>query len=1335
MKLLNYFTLLILLSLFGFNLDLQGAYYSFTSNTGNNATVIIDRTFNPRIGEDPLVTGMEVGVFTPGGLCVGSGLWPATGNLSITVWGDDSETPAVDGAVIGQTLSYRVYDPVGLVEYTSVAVGYQFGPTTYQVNGISLINSFVAAKKPGKPGFTNPTNNANGVALSGTLSITAGAGATTHTIQLSTSNTFTPTLVNANGNITSAAYSGLANNTTYYARARGTNSEGDGDWETISFKTLLGTPTLVSPANNAKGLNESSVNLSWNSVAGATSYRVQYADNPAFNNFTLVNVASTSTVLSGLNNFTNYYWMVQAVDGANTSPYTPSRTFQTRVGTTTITAPANNAVGVASSGTIQWNAVTGATSYDVQLIKSPATVILSQNVVGTSLAFSNLENFTNYTINVTAKNVDGTGALATSTFRTILGVPSLSTPTNNSFNNPLAGNLTWTSVTGATTYDLRVATDAAFTNVIITQNDIATTSYAYSGLVNNQKYYWYVRAKNAEGTGSFSSSFGFTTVLGTVVLASPANNATQVALDPTLTWTALAGATVYHVQVSTNPAFSSFVYENENLAATSIGLTNLNGKTNYYFRVKGKNQNNSGDFSAANMFTTVLAKVVLSSPANNAQGIVAASGTLSWVSQAGVTGYDLLVSKNIDLSLPVVNTSTVGASYNYTTLDNNTTYYWAVRSKDNEGTGPWSNTWSFGTQIPAPTLLTPLNTATNVALVGNATWSAVAGATSYELQIATDAEFNNILFSQTGIVGTTGAYEDLLNNALHYWRVRAYKNEGAGFWSSTFTFTTMSLASPTLVYPPNNAIDLFTQASFTWNSVNDAISYNVRIATDPNFINVIHLGTNIQATNWQAGSFLTDRSYFWQVQTVGQQGVSNWSNTFTFKTYKPIPEFTGSEEPCENKTSVYTTHVSPLVDYQWTVVGGVIVGSSTSNSVVIEWGNAGSGSVKLTRTSAAWGNYTDNKTLNVVKEAVEEVDITLSANTYYVENACLNEPVAFNAAINSNGIFDYTWKLGNTVLGTSPSLTHTFNTAGTFTLVFTAVGQACEGGQESITIVVSDDCPITVLNAATVYTCKNTPVLLSNIVFGGSGDFSYLWSQVTDFLAYSGVPENMKNKVLNPLVKGLSISKSVALTVTDNQTNEQLVDMVYISILNAPNFTFSPSSLIIRNNNPLDLTDGSITTITVSGGTAPYTYTWEDNNGNPLDDPTNIVLTTAGTNRYNLTVTDANGCPSTTRRLTLLRSNNKEIGDDIVAGLSGAGYIMTYPNPVTDELNIFADFDEKDNARLKVLNLLGQEVFSLNLGTVSEYDGSINLSHLTTGSYTLVIETNMNTFVKPFIKQ
>ena len=224
MKRFSNFIFLILIAFFAISqVPLTAAHFSipFVTPTGSSATVIVPLASNPKIGNDPLVAGDEIGIFTPAGLCVGFNTWTGTGNISITVWGDNDQTVPVDGMGTGETLQYRVWDNTNQIELTSVTVAYNpnapfNGSGQYATNRLFQLTSLIAAKKPGKPAFTNPVNNGVGVTLNGNLTWNAAAGATSHKIQFSQNADFSSPLINSTGNFTSIAYTNLSNGTMYY---------------------------------------------------------------------------------------------------------------------------------------------------------------------------------------------------------------------------------------------------------------------------------------------------------------------------------------------------------------------------------------------------------------------------------------------------------------------------------------------------------------------------------------------------------------------------------------------------------------------------------------------------------------------------------------------------------------------------------------------------------------------------------------------------------------------------------------------------------------------------------------------------------------------------------------------------------------------------------------------------------------------------------------------------------------------------------------------------------------------------------------------------------------
>jgi uncharacterized membrane protein len=70
----------------------------------------------------------------------------------------------------------------------------------------------------------------------------------------------------------------------------------------------------------------------------------------------------------------------------------------------------------------------------------------------------------------------------------------------------------WTAVSQGATYDLDVATDSGFTNIIYTATGLATTQHTLASPLDPlTTYYWRVRASNPCGDGAYATAFSFTT--------------------------------------------------------------------------------------------------------------------------------------------------------------------------------------------------------------------------------------------------------------------------------------------------------------------------------------------------------------------------------------------------------------------------------------------------------------------------------------------------------------------------------------------------------------------------------------------------------------------------------------------------------------------------------------------------------------------------------------------------------------------------------------------------------------------------------------------------------
>jgi hypothetical protein len=694
-------------------------HFTFTSNTGNNATVGIPTSVNPNINGTPLAGGDEIGAFTPAGLCVGATVWSGAATY-ITVWGDNDLTPAVDGIAGGEQISYRVWDQSTNTEYTSVSVSYSQGNGNYSANGIYVLSSLSAVGLPEPPTLASPTNGATGVSTAPTLTWNASGGASSYQLQVSSNSSFSSTVVNQSG-ITGTSYgvTGLSNNTLYYWRVNASNASGTSSYSTAWSFTTAGlasppTPTLSSPSNGSTGVSTSPT-LNWNASTGATSYRLQVSTSPFFAS-TAVNqsgITGTSFDVTGLSNGTLYYWRVNATNASGTSAYSTRWSFTTIVAAPsapTLSSPVNGATGVSTSPTLNWSASTGATSYQLQVSTNSSfssTIVNQSGITGTSYGVTGLTDGTTYYWRVNATNAGGTSSYSAPwSFTTGEGVgnppaaPMLASPTNGATGISPSPTLTWNASSGATSYHLEISTNSSLSTIDISQSGITGTSYGVTGLAEGATYYWRLNATNAAGTSSYSDIWSFTTTImplapvAAPALASPEDGATNVSADPTLSWNPAAGAISYQLQVSTTASFKTTVVNRGGILETSIRLSGLSRNTTHYWRVCTNYGAGTGPYSSVRSFTTVIASPVapnLLSPMDGAVN-VPTRPTFVWEQSVGASSYQLQISTDPSFSTFVIDRSGITAtSLTLSGLDVSTVYYWRVNASNAGGPGEWSS--------------------------------------------------------------------------------------------------------------------------------------------------------------------------------------------------------------------------------------------------------------------------------------------------------------------------------------------------------------------------------------------------------------------------------------------------------------------------------------------------------------------------------------------------------------------------------------------------------------------------------------------------------------------
>jgi hypothetical protein len=365
-----------------------------------------------------------------------------------------------------------------------------------------------------------------------------------------------------------------------------------------------------------------------------------------------------------------------------------------------------------------------------------------------------------------------------------------------------------------------------------------------------------------------------------------------------LTWTASSGATRYHAQVSAGAAFTTLIFDDSTITATSAQVSGLANNTVYYWRVSASNSGGSSAYSGTWNFTTIAAAPlppVLSSPPDGAVNQLL-TPVLIWSSPAGAVSYRVQLSLRSDFSTTIVDDSSITIpSRSVGPLAYSTVYYWRVDAKNSGGISGWSATAHFTTTSPAvppgPMLVSPLSGSIDLPTTLTLIWSADTAAIDYHLEVSTSPSFTPLVLDAGSLTDTSGQVGGLANNTIYYWRVQSRTSLVTSNWSSVWNFTTVPAVSgaPVLVSPSNGAVNVAMNAVFEWNAVAGAASYHLQASTVSGFTSLAIDQSGITVTSYQSTGLAANTQYYWRVNTTNSGGTSGWSAVWSFTTVTPAP--------------------------------------------------------------------------------------------------------------------------------------------------------------------------------------------------------------------------------------------------------------------------------------------------------------------------------------------------------------------------------------------------------------------------------------------------------------
>ena len=409
----------------------------------------------------------------------------------------------------------------------------------------------------------------------------------------------------------------------------------------------------------------------------------------------------------------------------------------------------------------------------------------------------------------------------------------------------------------------------------------------------------------------------------------------------------------------------------------------------------------------------------------------------------------------------------------------------------------------------------------------------------------------------------------------------------------TFTWSPGNINGSSITVSPNAT----TQYTVTYNvagcaavTANATVTVNA-IPSAPIASGVTLCGPGV-ATLTASGA----NSYLWYTNANGTGLVGNTSNTYTTPNLQTTTTYYVqgvSAQNCNSALTPVTVTVNPVpvvTVTNATVCAGqqaTLTATSTVPGGTFTWSPGGATGATLTVTPNTTTTYTATYSVAGCPSVTGSGTVTVNPlqGITGTLSACLGQTSQL-----SNVVTPGTWSSSS---------------VGVATISAGGLVTGISAGTSTITYNASNGCSTTA--QFTVYPQPVLTVTPSNVLcFGGTGSVTLTASGGNAPYTYGGSPTTN----LSP----------GTYTYTATSTNGCVSAPVSITITQPANALSLTTTQV--NVGCFGNSTGSVN-LTVSGGTAPYTYLW--NTGGTVEDPTGMP---AG--NYNVTVTDANGCTAQT---------------------------------------------------------------------------------------------------------
>ena len=339
--------------------------------------------------------------------------WEAADNAAeYRVYRADTTSGALTRIASGTTITETAYTDTQVTNNTVYRYTVRAFNTAGESGDSNVVNTTPNPPIPAVP--ANLTATAGNARVS--LSWDAADDAAEYQVYRAATAAATPARIASTTTITDTSYTdtGLTNDTTYYYVVRSVNTAGaSGDSTKVSAMPFVPVVIPTAPANLSATAGNAQVSLSWDASAGTDEYRVYRAASTG--SFTRIasgtTITDTNYTDTGVTNGTAYRYTVRAYNTAGESG--DSNTVSATPAIPIPAAPENLSVTTTTSAAaLSWNAVTGATAYQVYRATGAGSftrIASGSTITGTTYTNTGLTEGVSYRYTVRAVNSSGVG--------------------------------------------------------------------------------------------------------------------------------------------------------------------------------------------------------------------------------------------------------------------------------------------------------------------------------------------------------------------------------------------------------------------------------------------------------------------------------------------------------------------------------------------------------------------------------------------------------------------------------------------------------------------------------------------------------------------------------------------------------------------------------------------------------------------------------------------------------------------------------------------------------------------------------------------------------------